>query len=160
MPTFHDFSAVASDGSSLALSDYAGSVVLVVNTASECGYTRQYDGLQALQAHFAAEAFTVLAFPCNQFGAQEPGDDAQIGAFCRTRFGVGFPLMAKGDVNGAGASPLWHWLTRADSSYPQPVKWNFTKFLVDAQGRLVKRFEPAVEPFELIDDINRLLRHS
>lgn len=160
MTTFHDFTAVASDGSSLALSDFAGKVVLVVNTASECGYTRQYAGLQALQTHFAQEAFTVLAFPCNQFGAQEPGGDEAIGAFCRSRYGVDFPLMAKADVNGPGASPLWHWLTRADSSYPQPVKWNFTKFLIDPQGRLVKRFEPAVEPFELEADIDRLLRRA
>jgi glutathione peroxidase len=160
MPTFHDFRAAAGDGSDLALSTYDGKVVLVVNTASECGYTRQYSGLQELQQYFAADPFTVLAFPCNQFGGQEPGNNEEIAGFCVMRFGVGFPILAKGDVNGKEASPLWHWLTQADSGYPQPVKWNFTKFLIDQQGRLVKRFEPAVEPFELVDDINRLLRRA
>jgi len=160
MPTFHDFVVQTGDGASQALSVHAGKAVLVVNTASECGYTRQYGGLQELQLHFASDPFIILAFPCNQFGGQEPGDDAAIAAFCQARFGVGFPVMAKVEVNGPGAPPLWHWLTRADSDYPQPVKWNFTKFLIDQQGRLVKRFEPAVEPFELVDDINRLLRRD
>ncbi|TDR70729.1 glutathione peroxidase [Paludibacterium purpuratum] len=158
MPTFHDFSAETGSGDVQAMSYYAGRVVLVVNTASECGYTKQYAGLQDLQQHFAQEPFTVLAFPCNQFGAQEPGSDQEIASFCRTRFAVTFPLMAKCEVNGAGATPLWQWLTQAGSSHPQPVKWNFTKFLIDPQGRLVKRFEPAVEPHEVVGDIDRLLR--
>ncbi|BEV73384.1 MULTISPECIES: glutathione peroxidase [unclassified Paludibacterium] len=158
MPTFHDFSAETGEGGQQSLALYAGKVVLVVNTASECGYTRQYAGLQELQQHFSLSPFSVLAFPCNQFGAQEPGSHADIVSFCQTRFAVTFPVMAKCEVNGPGASPLWQWLTGAAGDYPQPVKWNFTKFLIDPQGRLVKRFEPAVEPYELVEDIHRLLR--
>ncbi|MBV8047426.1 MAG: glutathione peroxidase [Paludibacterium sp.] len=160
MPTFHDFSVAAADGGMQSMSAYADKVVLVVNTASECGYTRQYAGLQELQQHFGQDPFTVLAFPCNQFGGQEPGGDAAILDFCQTRFGVTFPLMAKGPVNGPEASAVWQWLTQAGGSHPQPVKWNFTKFLIDQQGRLIKRYEPAVEPYELVDDINRLFRRG
>ncbi|OWY37567.1 glutathione peroxidase [Xenophilus sp. AP218F] len=156
MTTLHDFSATAIDGKEQALADYAGSVALVVNVASECGYTRQYAGLQALQRDFGA-GFVVLGFPCNQFGGQEPGDGAAIQAFCQRRFGVDFPLFAKLDVNGPAAPPLWRWLTQADQPHPHPVKWNFTKFLIDGKGRVVKRYEPAVEPHELADDIRSLL---
>lgn len=160
MPTLHDFSAAALDGSPQPLSDYRGRVALVVNTASECGYTPQYGGLQQLAEQFADQPFSVLGFPCNQFGGQEPLDGPAIGAFCSSRFHVDFPLFAKCEVNGPGALPLWTWLTRADTAYPQPVKWNFTKFLIDQQGRLVKRYEPAVTPPELVEDINRLLRRA
>lgn len=160
MPTFYDFSATTISGETQNLSDYRGKVVLLVNTASECGYTSQYAGLQALFQQFGSEPFVVLGFPCNQFGAQEPADNQTIATFCQSRFELGFPLMAKGDVNGPAASPLWQWLTKAASAYPQPVKWNFTKFLIDQQGRLVMRYEPPVEPFELVPDINRLLHKS
>jgi glutathione peroxidase len=160
MPTFHEFSATAMDGSSQPLANYTGKVVLVVNTASECGYTPQYAGLQELQQHFGSDAFVVLAFPCNQFGGQEPLEGERIKQFCQSRFGVDFPLFAKCDVNGENATPLWRWLTKAGSDYPQPVKWNFTKFLIDPMGRVVKRYEPAVQPHELVDDINRLLRRG
>ena len=160
MGTFHDFSATTMAGSTQALSAYAGKVVLVVNTASECGYTAQYAGLQELFRHYSLEPFTILGFPCNQFGAQEPLDNPGVVDFCQSRFSIEFPLFEKCEVNGPGALPLWRWLTGADSAYPQPVKWNFTKFLVDGQGRVVKRFEPAVQPYELVDDIDRLLRRA
>ncbi|WP_047243293.1 glutathione peroxidase [Chromobacterium subtsugae] len=157
MATFYDFTTRAADGTVCDLSAYRGQVLLMVNTASECGYTRQYAGLQELQDFFAGQGFSVLGFPCNQFGGQEPGGADEILAFCQSRFGVSFPLMAKLEVNGAGADPLWRWLTQADSDHPHPVKWNFTKFLIDARGRVVKRYEPAVEPHELVDDIKALL---
>jgi len=160
MTTFYEFSATTIDGGAQPLSDYAGQVVLVVNTASECGYTQQYAGLQELYQQFSHEPFSVLGFPCNQFGAQEPQDNPAIADFCLIRFGVTFPLFAKCEVNGPGASPLWQWLTKAASAYPQPVKWNFTKFLIDQQGRIVMRYEPAVEPFELAADIKRLLHRD
>ncbi|TCP11801.1 glutathione peroxidase [Crenobacter luteus] len=157
MTTLYDFDAERLSGESEALADYRGRVVLVVNTASECGYTPQYEGLEELYRHFGAERFAVLGFPCNQFGGQEPGSAAAIAEFCKRRFDVSFPLFAKVDVNGPAAPPLWRWLTGADSPYPQPVKWNFTKFLIDSQGRLVKRYEPGVRPHELVDDIARLV---
>ncbi|PTU66544.1 glutathione peroxidase [Chromobacterium sp. Panama] len=157
MTTLYDFSAVRIDGSEQPLSAYAGQVALVVNTASECGYTRQYAGLQDLQHSLGGRGLAVLGFPCNQFGGQEPGDEAEIERFCRTRFEVDFPLFAKVEVNGPRAHPLWRWLTQADSTHPHPVKWNFTKFLIDARGRVVKRYEPAVEPHELLEDIEALL---
>ncbi|MCP1289143.1 MULTISPECIES: glutathione peroxidase [Chromobacterium] len=157
MTTLYDFSAARIDGSEQPLSAYAGQVALVVNTASECGYTRQYAGLQDLQHSLGGRGLAVLGFPCNQFGGQEPGDEAEIERFCRTRFEVDFPLFAKVEVNGPRAHPLWRWLTQADSTHPHPVKWNFTKFLIDARGRVVKRYEPAVEPHELLEDIEALL---
>ena len=157
MTTLASFAANLADGRPQPLADFLGQVVLVVNTASECGYTRQYQGLQELQAALGARGFTVLAFPCNQFGGQEPGSADDIAAFCQTLFGVSFPLFAKGDVNGPAASLLWQWLTGVESGHPHPVKWNFTKFLIDRKGRLVKRYEPAAEPHELLPDIEALL---
>lgn len=157
MTTLYDFSAKRTDGAEQALSAYEGRVALLVNTASECGYTRQYAGLQELQDYFAGQDFVVLGFPCNQFGGQEPDGEDEIVAFCQGRFGVTFPLFAKLQVNGDGAHPLWRWLTQADSERPHPIKWNFTKFLVDGRGRVVKRYEPAVEPHELVDDVKALL---
>ncbi|WP_337882203.1 glutathione peroxidase [Chromobacterium haemolyticum] len=157
MTTLYDFTAARIDGSEQPLSAYTGQVTLVVNTASECGYTRQYAGLQDLQQGLGGRGLVVLGFPCNQFGGQEPGDDAEIEHFCRTRFEVDFPMFAKVEVNGPRAHPLWRWLTQADSTHPHPVKWNFTKFLIDAKGRVVKRYEPAVEPHELLEDIEALL---
>ncbi len=157
MTTLYDFRARVLQGTDKPLSDYTGKVVLVVNTASECGYTPQYQGLEELYRHFGPDRFVVLGFPCNQFGGQEPGSAEEIADFCSQKFQVSFPLFEKADVNGERAVPLWRWLTGADGAYPQPVKWNFTKFLIDPQGRLVKRFEPAVRPYELLDDIATLL---
>ena len=157
MTTLGDFSAAGPDGHSLSLAGYLGQVVLIVNTASECGYTRQYAGLQSLYELFRQEGFVVLGFPCDQFGGQEPGSDAQIASFCTTRFGVTFPLFAKGNVNGHFASPLWQWLTSAGSSHPHPVKWNFTKFLIDRNGDPVARYAPQTKPEELEMPISKLL---
>jgi len=160
MTTLHDFSARHLDGHEEALADYAGRTVLVVNTASECGYTPQYQGLQELYEHFGAEKLAILAFPCNQFGGQEPGSADAIAQFCEARFAIRFDLFDKIEVNGPNAHPLWRWLTGADSAKPQPIKWNFTKLLLDSKGRLVKRFEPAVAPYELLDDIAILASRS
>ena len=158
MTTIADFAANLGDGQLQPLAQYRGQVLLIVNTASECGYTRQYAGLQELHSIYQGQGFSVLGFPCNQFGGQEPGDARAIRDFCVSRFGVSFPLFEKGDVNGAGASPLWHWLTGADGKHPHPVKWNFTKFLIDRKGRLVKRYEPAAEPHDIAGDIEALLQ--
>ncbi|MGL6071712.1 glutathione peroxidase [Craterilacuibacter sp.] len=157
MQTLKDFSARLIDGRNVALSEWAGKVVLVVNTASECGYTRQYAALEELYRHLAGQGLIVLGFPCNQFGGQEPDTEAVVAEFCQTRYGISFPLFAKTDVNGVNAHPLWRWLTQADTAHPHPVKWNFTKFLLDRQGRVVMRAEPAVEPHELLPDIEALL---
>ena len=148
MPGLHDFTAQRNDGDSQALADYAGKVCLVVNVASKCGLTPQYDGLQRLHQRFNDRGFEVLAFPCNQFAGQEPGNDAEIADFCRTNFAISFPLFSKVDVNGDERSPIYAWLTGEDT---QPdgtgdVKWNFAKFLVDGSGTAIARFEPQTEP--------------
>ena len=157
MTTLASFAANLADGRPQPLADFLGQVVLVVNTASECGYTRQYQGLQELQATLGARGFTVLAFPCNQFGGQEPGSADDIAAFCQTRFGVSFPLFAKGDVNGPAASLLWQWLTGVESGHPHPVKWNFTKFLVGKDGQVIRRYAPQDAPKKLAGDIEAAL---
>lgn len=160
MTTLYDFSAARIDGSEQPLSAYAGQVALVVNTASECGYTRQYAGLQDLQHSLGGRGLAVLGFPCNQFGGQEPGDAAAIGQFCQKNFGVSFPLSAKIDVNGADAHPLWRHLVAAKPGLlgSRRIKWNFTKFLVDGEGRIRKRFAPYVKPAALERAIETLLR--
>ena len=148
MAGFHDFRLRAIDGSQRELSDYRGKVCLVVNVASKCGLTPQYDGLQRLYDRFQDRGLEVLGFPCNQFAGQEPGSEAEIQAFCTTSYGTSFPLFAKLEVNGPGRDPLYAWLTgqptRPDG--PGDVKWNFAKFVIDRQGRAVARFEPRVEP--------------
>jgi glutathione peroxidase len=146
-------------GGDLCLADYAGKVVLVVNTASACGFTPQYAGLEQLWRDFRDRGLVVLGCPCDQFGHQEPGDATQIRDFCTARYGVSFPLLAKIEVNGDGAHPLFRYLT---SSAPgllgtQAIKWNFTKFLVDRQGEVVRRYAPAASPADLAEDIVRLL---
>lgn len=157
MPTFYDFSATTLSGNTQQLSDHAGKVLVVVNTASLGRLSAQLTGLQQLEQSYHGEPFCVLGFPCRQFGAEEPEEDAGIAECYRARFGVTFALFAKGDVNGADAPAVWHWLTQANGAYPQPVKGNFTKFLIDQQGRVVMRYEPMVEPQEMVPDINRLL---
>jgi glutathione peroxidase len=159
MATVHDFTARAIDGKDVALSTHAGHVLLIVNTASKCGFTPQYDGLEALQKTYAPRGFAVLGFPCNQFGAQEPGDEAQIASFCDTRFGVSFPMFAKVDVNGDSAHPLWQHLKSAQPGLlgSEAIKWNFTKFLVDRKGAVVRRYAPNTEPADLAKDIEKLL---
>jgi glutathione peroxidase-family protein/2-keto-4-pentenoate hydratase len=161
MPVLHDFQALPLGGSApIALSRYRGQVVLVVNTASQCGFTPQYAGLQALHARFGDRGFAVLGFPCNQFGAQEPGDAAAIAAFCERRYAVGFPMFDKVDVNGAHAHPLWRWLTGHDAGEGQPVAWNFAKFLIGPDGALVRRYPSKVEPAQIAADIESLLARA
>jgi len=145
-----DFEVQAADGTLRSLGDFAGQVLLIVNTASRCGFTPQYAGLEQLQRRYGAQGFSVLAFPCNQFGAQEPGDAAEIAHFCTTRYDVSFPVFAKVDVNGAAAAPLFRALKKAAPGVlgSEGVKWNFTKFLVGRDGR-VQRFAPTTKPEDL-----------
>lgn len=155
----YQFEANALTGEPVSLSDFRGKVLLIVNTASECGFTPQYTGLQALHDVYGDRGFEVLGFPCNQFGKQEPGDAAQIGAFCESRFQVTFPLFAKIDVNGADAHPLYRWLTAEKPGVlgTQAIKWNFTKFLVRRDGTVFKRYAPTTKPEEIRGDIETLL---
>lgn len=142
-----DFAARRPDGSELALADHRGKVLLVVNVASKCGFTPQYEGLEALHRKYGPRGLIVLGFPCDQFAHQEPGSDAEIAAFCKLNFGVTFPLLSKVEVNGRGAHPLFAFLrARTRGLLGDSVKWNFTKFLVSRDGRTVRRFSPAVEP--------------
>ena len=154
-----DFSANAIDGTLVDLSRYRGKVLLIVNTASQCGFTPQYKGLEQLYRKYHERGLEVLGFPCNQFRQQEPGSEAEIGAFCEKNFGVSFPLFAKIDVNGDGAHPLYRHLKQAAPGVlgTRSVKWNFTKFLVDRDGRVVKRYAPTTKPEQIADDIARLL---
>ncbi|WP_432477849.1 glutathione peroxidase [Nocardioides sp. GXQ0305] len=153
--TLGDFSATTIDGQDTSLSTYEGQVVLVVNTASQCGFTPQYAGLQELHDTYGERGFTVLGFPCDQFGNQEPGDEDEIASFCERTFGVSFPMFAKVDVNGDEAHPLFAWLREEKSGLlpGDAIKWNFTKFLVGRDGRVVKRFAPTTEPAKLGDKI-------
>ena len=157
--TLYDFGACNIDGRDVALSEFAGQVLLIVNTASQCGFTPQYAGLESLQRDYTPRGFTVLGFPCNQFGAQEPGSAAEISTFCETNYGVSFPLFARIEVNGDGTHPLYRYLkTQAPGVLgTEAIKWNFTKFLVDRQGRVVKRYAPATKPEALRQDIEALL---
>ncbi len=159
MTSLGDFSARAIDGTDTDLSQYEGQVVLVVNTASQCGFTSQFAGLQELHDTYAEQGFTVLGFPCNQFGEQEPGDEAEIASFCDRSFGVSFPMFAKVDVNGDDAHPLYGWLRNEKSGLlpGDAIKWNFTKFLVGKDGRVLKRFAPTTEPAKLTDKIEDAL---
>jgi glutathione peroxidase len=160
MPSIYSFSAEPlGGGAPVSLETYAGKVLLVVNTASECGFTPQYAGLQKLYEQYAARGLAVLGFPCNQFGKQEPGDAAQIGSFCEKNYGVTFPVFDKIEVNGAGAHPLYRWLTGEAPGLLglEAIKWNFTKFLVDRSGNVVKRYAPMTKPEAIAADIEKLL---
>ncbi|MEY3337051.1 MAG: hypothetical protein RL245_43 [Pseudomonadota bacterium] len=159
MANVHDFSARAIDGVDRSLAEYKGKVLLVVNVASKCGFTPQYSGLEALQRQYADRGFAVLGFPCDQFGHQEPGNEEEIRKFCSLNYDVTFPMFAKIEVNGAGAHPLYEHLK---SSAPgvlgtEGIKWNFTKFLVDREGRVVRRYAPTDKPESLAADIEKLL---
>ena len=159
MTTLGDFKATTIDGVEADLADYEGQVVLVVNTASQCGFTSQYAGLQELYDTYGERGFTVLGFPCDQFGNQEPGDETEIASFCERNYGVTFPMFAKIDVNGDEAHPLYAWL-RDEKSGLLPgdgIKWNFTKFLIGRDGQVVKRFSPTTEPAKLGDKIEAAL---
>ncbi|HKT95452.1 MAG TPA: glutathione peroxidase [Paraburkholderia sp.] len=160
MSTVYSFSAAPlGGGTPVGLEQYAGKIMLIVNTASECGFTPQYEGLQRLHQQYAARGLAVLGFPCNQFGKQEPGDAAQIGAFCEKNFGVTFALFEKIEVNGANAHPLYKWLKGEAPGLLGigRIKWNFTKFLVDRNGNVVKRYAPATKPDAIAADIESLL---
>ena len=150
MSDLYKLSAKANDGSEFRFSDYEGSALLIVNTASKCGFTPQYEGLEELYKRYADRGLVVLGFPCDQFAHQEPAGDAEIAAFCKLNFGVTFPLMAKVEVNGEGTHPVFAFLKRrAPSLLGSKVKWNFTKFLVDRDGKTVARFAPSMEPVRL-----------
>jgi len=153
------FEAQTIGGQRVKLSRYKGKVLLVVNTASQCGFTPQFDGLQALWQAYEDQGLVVLGFPSNQFGAQDPGSNDQIASFCQLNFGVSFPMMAKVDVNGAQAHPLWKWLQSEARGVlgTQAIKWNFTKFLVGRDGQVIKRYAPTDTPDSLRKDIEAAL---
>ncbi|WCP16290.1 Hydroperoxy fatty acid reductase gpx1 (plasmid) [Sphingobium sp. AntQ-1] len=160
MASLSDFSASSLEGEQVQLCQYAGNVVLIVNTASKCGFTPQYKGLQELYRDYSGKGFTVLGFPCNQFLAQEPADEAEISRFCASTYKVTFPMFAKIEVNGPHAHPLYNWLKTAAPGIAgtTAVKWNFTKFLIDRQGKPVVRYAPTMAPSNIAPTIERLLR--
>ncbi len=181
MDTIYQFHAVSNKGADVDFSSYEGKVLLIVNTASKCGFTPQYDGLQALYEKYKDQGLEIVGFPCDQFGHQEPGSNEEIEQFCRLNHGVTFPLMEKIEVNGDGALPLYQWLygkkpfagfgegktaemmdqmlSRKDPAYAQnpDIKWNFTKFLIDRKGQVVERYEPTVAPEAIAAAIEALL---
>ena len=154
-----EFAAQGIDGQRLKLAQHKGKVLLIVNTASQCGFTPQFDGLEALWQAYKDQGLVVLGFPSNEFGGQDPGSNDEIASFCRMNFGVSFPMMAKVDVNGAGADPLWNWLKAEAPGMlgSEAVKWNFTKFLVGRDGKVIKRYAPNDEPEKLRADIEAAL---
>ncbi|OYT98589.1 MAG: glutathione peroxidase [Burkholderiales bacterium PBB1] len=158
-PTAFDFDAIAIDGTPSPLSAQRGRVLLIVNTASACGFTPQFAGLEALWKAHGERGLTVIGFPCNQFGAQDPGSDAEIGSFCQKNYGVTFPMMSKVDVNGASAHPLWKWLTAEAPGLlgTKAIKWNFTKFLIGRDGQVIRRYAPTDTPASLNADIEAAL---
>ncbi len=159
MTTIADFAATLPNGESINLADKAGKVLLVVNTASKCGFTPQYAGLEKLWQKYRDRGFEVVAFPCNQFGGQEPGNAEEISSFCSVNFGVTFPVMGKIEVNGDGATPLYRWLKAQAPGVlgTQKVKWNFTKFLISRDGQMVRRYAPTDKPEKLEAAIEALL---
>lgn len=157
--SIYDFTVKDSKGNDFPLSQLKGKVVLIVNVASKCGYTPQYEGLEAVYKEFQSKGFMALGFPCNQFGAQEPGNDQEIQQFCSLNYGVSFPVLAKVDVNGSNEAPLYKFLK---SSAPgilgtEAIKWNFTKFLVNKQGKIIERYAPQTKPEDIAKDISAAL---
>jgi glutathione peroxidase len=154
-----DFQARSLDGKPVDLAQYRGKVLLIVNTASKCGFTPQYQGLETVYRELHGRGLEVLGFPCNQFGAQEPGSEAEIGDFCEKNYGVSFPMFAKVDVNGDNAHPLWKHLKGEAPGVlgTEGIKWNFTKFLIGRDGKVAKRYAPTTKPEEIADDIEKLL---
>jgi glutathione peroxidase len=155
----HDFKVTTIEGKPRSLGDYRGRVLLIVNVASRCGFTPQYAGLEALYRRYRDTGFAVLGFPCDQFGHQEPGDEAEIRRFCSEKYDVTFPLFAKIEVNGAGADPLWTYLKKKRPGLlgSGAIKWNFTKFLVDRDGAVLRRYAPRDTPEQIGRDLERLL---
>jgi glutathione peroxidase len=160
--TVYDFQAKSIDGREISFAEYRGKVLLIVNVASECGFTPQYGGLEKLHDKYQSQGLVILGFPCNQFGAQEPGNDQDIKYFCETSFGVKFPLFSKIDVNGQNAHPLYQFLVNAKPGIlgTEAIKWNFTKFLIDRKGNVVKRFAPGDKPEAMEGEIQSLLAVS
>jgi glutathione peroxidase len=159
MSTVYDFEALQINGKSVALNQFKGKVMLIVNTASACGFTPQFAGLEALHESYGKKGLVVLGFPCNQFGAQDAGDNAEIAEFCQLNYGVSFPMMAKIDVNGQAAHPLYQWLSAEAPGLlgSKSIKWNFTKFLVTKDGTVLKRYAPTDTPESMSDDIEAAL---
>jgi glutathione peroxidase len=157
-PVLYDIAVTTIDGTRQSMADFRGRVLLIVNVASQCGYTPQYAGLEALYRKYRDRGVVVLGFPCNQFGSQEPGTEDEIKAFCSNTFGVTFPLFAKVDVNGEGAHPLFQLLTtEARGFFGTPIRWNFTKFLVSARGEVIRRYAPTTSPDAIEADIEEIL---
>ena len=157
--SIYDFDAKSISGKDVSLSQFKGQVILIVNTASKCGFTPQFGGLEELHKTYAGKGLAVLGFPCNQFGSQDPGADAEIAEFCQVNYGVSFPMMAKVDVNGPTASPLFTWLCAEAPGLlgSKAIKWNFTKFLVGKDGQVIKRYAPTDKPADLAKDITAAL---
>jgi glutathione peroxidase len=159
MTSVYDFEAQTITGQSVKLDQYKGKVVLIVNTASKCGFTPQFEGLEALWKAYEAKGVVILGFPCNQFGSQDPGNNSEIASFCQLNYGVSFPMMAKVDVNGPAAHPLYKWLVKEAPGIlgTKSIKWNFTKFLVGKDGQVIGRYAPTDKPAGLKADIDRAL---
>ncbi|PPE71064.1 glutathione peroxidase [Caldimonas thermodepolymerans] len=160
MASIYDFQATGIDGTPVSLADHRGKVLLIVNTASRCGFTPQFAGLEQLWRDFRDRGLVVLGFPCNQFGHQDPGSEAEIASFCALNYGVSFPMMSKVEVNGPNAHPLYRWLTEAAPGVlgTRAIKWNFTKFLVGRDGQVIRRYAPTDKPEALRADIERALQ--
>ena len=159
MASIYDFEALQIDGKTVPLKNFEGTVMLIVNTASACGFTPQFAGLEELHKSYGAKGLVVVGFPCNQFGAQDKGSNEEIAEFCQLNYGVSFPMMAKIEVNGAGAHPLYRWLTKEAPGVlgTQAIKWNFTKFLIGKDGHIVKRYAPTDTPQSLAKDLEAAL---
>ena len=159
MPSIYDFEAQTINGKPVQLAQFKGRVLLIVNTASKCGFTPQFEGLEQLWKDYEAQGLTVLGFPSNQFGAQDPGSNGEIAEFCQLNYGVSFPMMATVDVNGGDAHPLWQWLKGEKRGLlgTEMIKWNFTKFLVGRDGKVIARYAPTDEPAKLRGDIEKAL---
>lgn len=158
MTTLSDFSATTLTGQEQDLAAYAGKVVLVVNTASACGFTPQFEGLELLYEKYLDEGLVILGFPCNQFGGQDPGSSEEIGAFCQRNYGVSFPMFEKVEVNGDNAHPLYQWLkTEKGGLLGEKIKWNFTKFLIGRDGKVIKRYGSTTKPEKIAGDIEKAL---
>lgn len=155
----YEFSAETITGKEKALADYNGKVLLIVNTASECGFTPQFEGLQELYEEIGNDNFEILGFPCNQFGGQDPGTDQDIASFCSANYGVSFPMFSKVDVKGDNAHPLFEYLTKEQKGLlTEDIKWNFTKFLINKNGKVIDRFAPQKEPAKIKKDIEKLIK--
>lgn len=157
--SIYDFQTQSISGKDIALSDFKGQAMLIVNTASKCGFTPQFGGLEELHKTYSGKGLAVLGFPCNQFGSQDPGADSEIAAFCQVNYGVSFPMMGKVDVNGPKAHPLYQWLSAEAPGLlgSKSIKWNFTKFLVGKDGQVIKRYAPLDKPADLAKDIEAAL---